>query len=258
MTRINNLLYKVFHSAKDTDRDYLWREANNSLQFVGKELDTPTVLISGPTSLKTFLTKNPDFNIDLKGYDPRKYMDTRSQFVGARGIRVGWRYGEIGVWASNWVAWKTFLNTDADYLLLVEDDGVFTWGYEDLLHAYMQELPEDWDQFHLWAPVGDRSLFDIDDHGIGKTHVCKAYQNWSNTAYVLSRRGAKKLLDDVEKNGITLPLDWLWFKESYRFNFGCYTVTPESTHLCYNSESVGSTFQWQMKREDLTNYDSDL
>ena len=257
---MSRILYKVFHSDKDIDREKLWFEANSTLQFIGEELDTPTVLISGPSSLKKFLDSNPEFkkSLDFKGYDPRKYMDTRSQFVGARGIRIGWRYGELGVWASNWIAWKAFLNTDADYLILVEDDAVLVSGYGNLLPVYMKQLPEGWDQFHLWAPPGNLSLYVPSKHGIGNKDVCKAYQNWSNTAYVLTRGGAQKLLNEVEENGITLPLDWLWFKESDRFEFGCYTVTPESTHLCYNSESVGSTFQWQMKREDLTNYDIDL
>ena len=257
MRNVTNILYKVFHSDKDTDREHLLRDANHILQFIGKELDTPTVLISGPRALKKFLNENPDFNVDLKGYDPRKYMDSRSQFLGAV-CRVGWRYGELGVWASNWFAWKNFLNTDADYLILAEDDIVLIDECKTLLDLYVENLPEGWDQFHLWAPTGDLSLYDPNKHGVGNMYVSKAYQNWSNTAYMLSRSGAQKLLDDVKKRGIKLPLDWLWFQESDEFGFNCYTVTPQSTHLCYNSEEVGSTFQWQMRREDLTNYDSHL
>jgi GR25 family glycosyltransferase involved in LPS biosynthesis len=257
MRNVANILYKVFHSDKDTDREHLLRGANHILQFIGKELDTPTVLISGPRSLKKFLNENPDFNVDLKGYDPRKYMDSRSRFVGAI-CRVGWRYGELGVWASNWLSWKNFLNTDADYLILAEDDIVLIDECKTLLDLYVEHLPEGWDQFHLWAPTGDRPLYDPNKHGVGNMYVAKAYQNWSNTAYMLSRSGAQKLLDDVKKRGIKLPLDWLWFQESAEFDFNCYTITPQSTHLCYNSEEVGSTFQWQMRREDLTNYDSHL
>jgi len=257
MKNMTDILYKVFHSDKDTDREHLWHSANHILQFIGKELDTPTVLISGPRALKKFLNENPDFNVDLKGYDPRKYMDSRSQFVGAI-CRVGWRYGELGVWASNWLAWKNFLNTDADYLILAEDDIVLIDECKMLLDLYVEHLPEGWDQFHLWAPTGDLSLYDPNKHGIGNMYVAKAYQNWSNTGYMLSRSGAQKLLDDVKKRGIKLPLDWLWFQESAEFDFNCYTITPQSTHLCYNSEEVGSTFQWQMRREDLTNYDSHL
>jgi GR25 family glycosyltransferase involved in LPS biosynthesis len=254
---MTNILYNIFHSDKDVERNNLYREADHKLQLIGTKLDTPTILISGPRSLKKFLTENPDFNIDLKGYDPRKYMDPRSWLFG-RVCRVGWKYGEIGIWASNWVAWKNFLRTDAEYLILAEDDIVLIDGCKQLLEMYMDHLPEGWDQFHLWAPTIDRPLYDPDKHSIGNMYISKAYQNWSNTAYLLSRSGAQKLLDDVKKRSIKLPLDWLWFKESAEFDFRCYTLTPQSTHLCYNYKEVESTFHWQMKREDLTNYDSGL
>lgn len=256
---MTNISYNVFHSEKDIDRHGLYSEADHKLQHIGAKLDTPTVLISGPRTLKKFFDDNSEFKeaVDLKGYDPAKYMDSRSPYFG-RVCRVGWKYGELGVWASNWLAWKNFLKTDADYLILAEDDVVLVDNCKQLLDMYMKQLPEGWDQFHLWVPKGDRSLYDPNKHGVGSMYVAKAYQNWSNTAYMLSRSGAQKLLDDVKKRGIKLPLDWLWFKESAEFDFGCYTLTPQSTHLCYNSNEVESTFQWQMRREDLTNYDSHL
>ena len=256
---MTNILYNVFHSDKDVERSNLYSEADHKLQLIGTKLDTPTVLISGPRALKKFFEDNPEFReiVDLKGYDPAKYMHSRSRLFG-RVCRVGWKYGELGIWASHWLAWKNFLKTDADYLILAEDDIILIDGYKQLFDLYMEHLPEGWDQFHLWAPTGDRSLYDTNKHSIGNMYVCKAYQNWSNTAYMLSRSGAQKLLDDVKKRSIKLPLDWLWFKESAEFGFGCYTLTPQSTHLCHNSKEVESTFQWQMRREDLTNYDSGL
>ena len=54
MKKMTNIVYKVFHSDKDVDREQLWREANHKLQHIGDELDTPTVLISGRRALKKF------------------------------------------------------------------------------------------------------------------------------------------------------------------------------------------------------------
>jgi GR25 family glycosyltransferase involved in LPS biosynthesis len=79
---------------------------------------------------------------------------------------------------------------------------------------------------------------------IGQDHVCKVYQEWSNLCYVINRRSAQKLLDLV-KEGITLPLDWFWSKQTHKIN--TYTLKP-NIYSGIELQYFPSTFQATTRR----------
>ena len=196
------------------------------------ELDTPTIKISNQEDYDMWLSNNPDFYIDGRG----------AKIPGFE----GWRYGEIGIWASNFLAWKKFLDSDCEYVMLMEDDIIPEDNFMELLETCMSELPEGWDMFSFFCP--DRELPKFDSyHDIGKDNICKTYQDWSMLCYVLTKDGARKALANMSP-GIELPLDWYFFRQSHTFRE--YTVKPNIKQGC-RLAPIESTFQTKQERNFL-------
>ena len=232
----NRFAFKVFHLDGDSEvykkRSGLYQKINAYLSESFDELDTPTIRISNESEYSNWILNNPDFYINGKGCDIPGFE--------------GWRYGEVGIWASNFTAWKKFLDSDYDYLILIEDDIVYEDNMSELLINYVSELPQGWDMFSLFCPEGEFHKYDS-SRDIGQPNVCKTYQDWSMLCYVLSRDGAKKALDSMIP-GITLSLDWHFFRQTHIFKE--YTVKPNSAQGC-RLDGVESTFQTTQERNFL-------
>lgn len=220
--------HKVFHLEKDKDRFEYTKNINEYLINHSLPLNTPTIGLSSQEEYELFTKKNPDFYVNPAGYN----LDNVQ----------GWKYGEVGIWASNFLAYKNFLNTELDYLILMEDDILFDDQYMPLLKKYIQELPEDWDMFSYFVPR-DQKLKYENRHDIGKENVCLSYQDWSMLCYVINKRSAQKIIDSMH-DGVYLPLDWHFYRNTQFFK--CYTVKPWVTIGC-KLASIESTFQ---KKED--------
>lgn len=224
--------HKVFHTdGIDERRSKLTKNINEYLSGDSSVLDTPTFKISNREEYNKFLLENPQFKPDTNGYE----LD---------GLR-GWKLGEIGIWASNWTAWINFLKSEHEYLILMEDDIVHNENFMPLINYYISQLPESWDVFHAFSPADQFSKYN-EAHNIGARDVCIAYQDWSCLCYVISRRGAKKLL--MNSNMFNLPLDWYMFRQQDKFNV--YTIKPTSEFPC-TLMGLESTFQSNEVREVL-------
>lgn len=221
--------HKVFHLDKDVQRNDLYNAMNLYMSQYSKELNSNTVSISNKEELDIFCLSNPKINFYTNGYE----FDNE----------VGWRYGELGIWASNISAYKNFLKTDSDYLILMEDDIVYREGFFENLVLYLKQLPESWDVFFYYRPKNSITP-DIDSE---YKDVCKAYQDWSCLCYVINRVTAKRILDDVELNPITLPIDYYFLKQN---KYDCYTVKPDSKLYCEIAD-MESTFQTKQQRKVL-------
>lgn len=221
----------MFHLSKDTEREMIYKNANEYLSFHSKPFKSPTFEISSQSDYLNFISNYPDFNLDPSGYN----LDNIQ----------GWRYGEVGILASNWMAWNLFFDSDLDYLILMEDDLIIHEGFFEALNSYMQELPSDWDIFHMYHPGNELHKFGF--HLMVSEHICKAFQDWSSACYVINKRGAKKLIEDAS-NGISLPLDWLMFRQQDKFNV--YTRSPYANAYCELKE-IESTFQTKQGRQIL-------
>lgn len=224
--------HKVFHTdGIDERRLKLTESINEYLSGDSSVLDTPTFKISNREEYNRFLLENPKFKPDANGYE----LD---------GLR-GWKMGEIGIWASNWTAWINFLKSEHEYLILMEDDIIHNENFMPLINYYMSELPPDWDVFHAFSPADQFGRYN-ESHDIGYRNICKAYQDWSCLCYVVSRRGAKKLL--MNSDMFNLPLDWYMFRQQDKFNV--YTIKPTSEFPC-TLMGLESTFQSNEIREIL-------
>jgi GR25 family glycosyltransferase involved in LPS biosynthesis len=226
--------HKVFHLDSDNERHAYTESINSYLADYSNELITPTIKISNQEEYESFIKNNSDFNIDPKGYN----LDNIQ----------GWRYGEVGIWASNFLALKAFIDSDNDYAILMEDDIIYDENYMTLLDKYIKELPLWWDMFSYFVPKDQKLKYNHESHDVGKDNVCKSYQDWSMLCYVVNKRSAKKILD-FTKQGIRLPLDWFFYRQTNVFN--CYTVKPYSTIGC-TLAAIESTFQRKQERKILS------
>lgn len=225
-----NFTHKVFHLDKDHQRLDLFNSMNSYMQEYSEELDTPTISISNNIDLECFYEDNPLVKFDKGGYEFNN--------------EVGWRYGELGIWASNITAYINFLKTDKDYLILMEDDIEYFPGFFENLLKYMSQLNSDWDLFFYYAPGNTNTgeFYPEEDD------VCKAYQDWSCLCYVINRKAAEKIINDVNTNSISLPIDYYFFRQPEKYN--CYTVKPTSKLYCKIS-GLESTFQTKQQRKVL-------
>jgi GR25 family glycosyltransferase involved in LPS biosynthesis len=226
-------VYNIFHLDESTHRQKDYENLNTYLSKYFDKLDTPTISISCQEEVDSFLSENPDFKLSGQG---------TSDMTGTQ----GWMFGEIGIWASNYFAWKNFLATDADYLILCEDDLVALDKLKDILDIYMAELPEDWDMFTAYVPPAQYGKHNA-SHEIGAETISKTYQDWSLAFYVINRKSAEKLLQSVYE-GVVYPPDWHFFKQPEKFN--TYSPKPTEAGLCYLA-GTDSTYQLRDTRQTI-------
>jgi GR25 family glycosyltransferase involved in LPS biosynthesis len=222
--------HKIFHLEDAVEREQYAVNMNNYLSSYSTELDVNAVRISNDEELNKFLKDNPDFKLDPYGYE----LDN---------IR-GWRYGEIGVWASNFLAWKKFLTSSSDAVILMEDDILFEEDFMELLTKYIKELPEHWDAFFFAVAPGQFNKYG--PHADIRTgeNICIAYQDHWMLCYVMSKKGVEKALAQVSR-GVNLPLDWFFFRQ--HFLFSSYTLKPTSKSAVSGSPTE-TTFQRQPRK----------
>lgn len=221
--------HKVFHTDSDSERDWFVKNINIYLSKYSKELDTPTIQIRSAEDLASYYQHNKDFNIDPNGYSLHGQQ--------------GWKFGELGIWASNYTAWKNFLKTDSDYLILMEDDIVFNEDFFPLLEKYLAELPDSWDFFSFFSPEDQHHKYNI-AKSYGE-NTAMLYQDWSCLCYVLTRKGAERFLL-LMSSGVSLPLDWFFYRQTQKF-YG-YSVKPEARKGC-TLAAIESTFQTKHERQ---------
>ncbi len=102
--------------------------------------------------------------------------------------------GAIGATLSHVSLWKQFLNSDAKYLVVFEDDTIVDDTAMNYIDTLVGKLPAEW---HMWLLGTHRGSFE------GKPLVPGAPKGWWSVkkftgahAYVLSRKGAEILLED--------------------------------------------------------------
>lgn len=210
-----DLVFNIFHVDGDTDslkkRRILVDRAIDKLLNNFDHIETPTIIIKNEEDVKNFFN-NEEIKIDPLGWEKR-----------------GWRFGELGIWASNYSAWKKFAKTGREMLMLMEDDIVLDKNFNEKLSQYILELPDDWDFFTVYIPsYGNvRAKTHKKVLSIGKPNITKVYQSWSCLCYIVSKNGVNKLLDQV-KEPVNGPIDhWLFYNDDlngYSIKYGLENI----------------------------------
>jgi len=221
------LCYKILHLESAVDRQHLYEHACSTLaQF--DQLDSPNFYLASMDRSAEFVTQNAE----LLNFDPNGFNDPATYWP------MGWKRGELAVWVAYYRAWKAFLDTDNDYLLLGEDDLSFKPFFVPLLEYNIDLLPDGWDIFSAFCPSGQVFKYREEKHSFDKGPLCRAYQDHHLLCYVLSRKGAQELVERAESHLICNPVDWFIFYQSDILDV--YTVKP-SEEQGIISIDVGTT-----------------
>jgi hypothetical protein len=240
--------FVVFH--EDLGNDTTQKKIRNkitkdSIAYLSQHipyLDSPTYSVRTEEAVVEWFKENPWFKINPKGYF-NYYMDLTLQRhifeVLNSEIPQGWQPSQIGIWSSNLFAWKKLLETDFDYVLMLEDDLILEDNFWELFTKYMNELPDDWDVYYHFRPNPNpyRTRF----RGAGLESLCLPFHTWSHAGYAISRKGAERIVSEIE-NGmiINYPVDWLWLRQETDYvvltpkpflNTGCRLAKVESSYF---------------------------
>lgn len=184
------------------------------------QLNSKTVSILNQDKLDEFMIEYPDFKLNLdESVRPLKYP-------------------EVGLWASNYLAMKEFMDSSYEYLILVEDDIRLNSNFYTKLEEYMSEMPEDMECFLIFKPdnifynKGYESLLNEESFHTSSSKIWIAHQTWSTGCMLINRAGAQKFLDYVQ-SGISAAIDIFVFGN----NEGQYDVSSNSRILNVYSPS---------------------
>ena len=117
----------------------------------------------------------------------------------------------IGIAMAHIKTWKLFLESDAEYGIIFEDDVVFEDNFKAELDNGIKNTPKDFDILYLGCfgcqnsinfytiLFANAGLININAGYVNK-YVNKPVVTLATHAYVISRKGAKKLLNYIEHN----------------------------------------------------------
>lgn len=124
----------------------------------------------------------------------------------------------------HYIALKNMIDMNLDYALIIEDDSKFDIHFVDKLSIIFKNLPEEYD---LYIPNSYLELFGYSDNKfilspnkltIKRKHPATAY----TLSYLIKKEAAIKIVNEIEKNKITLPIDFEYNWLFYKLNLNVY------------------------------------
>lgn len=145
----------------------------------GKEIDVEPHLTAG--AIKELR------EVERAGYRTRHYQLTR---------------GAVGCFLSHLNLAKRLVDdTTTDFYLIFEDDVDFYPNAKYLIERAIEKAPHDWDMIS----IGYIRLVEQEQHANGA--FVKPHAFWGMQCYLLNKKGARILIDEVEKNKIDGQID---------------------------------------------------
>lgn len=231
-TSSSKVCFTIHHvNTDDIDKDSLIRKANVKIaeKILGTScyrLKSPIVEIDEKQDILKFISDNPQFRVDPKGFDFVYGVGTRS-YNKLVEVDTGWVYQELGELATIYLACKEFLSTDCKYLLYIQDDMVLDYNFYELLSEYLKEVPADVDAFFQYVP---EPSYLIPKYPTDTENITLSYQYGSTACFVLSRKGAEKAVQQLESEpGVNLCISWFFLKTGL---FKCYSLRPHRNQGC--------------------------
>jgi GR25 family glycosyltransferase involved in LPS biosynthesis len=213
-----NLCYNIFHieglGESSGTRKQLSNRVIAALDGVVDRLATDPVLINSQDKYNNFVNN---------------VFDLKPHFE--------FKFGEMGVWASNIVALNKFIESDYDVMMLMEDDIEISSNFYELLSEYLNVIPDDWDVFSYFVHPNQFARYTNVNR---KDEVVLAYQDWSMLCWLIKKPAAIKMIEDISRNGIDMPIDWYIFRQPEKFK--SYSLSPTARRGC-ELYDIESTFQ---------------
>jgi hypothetical protein len=221
MINLKDFCYHIHHiNNNNIKRDFLFNRMNNILFSHMDQIESETILINSKEDFNIFKDNN-NFNVvsNLK-------------------------YGEIGLWASNYKLFKKFLESNYKYLIIFEDDIYLHDNFLELIKLYFPLLPKGWGCFSLFQPEISWENIPFENYKLkniewSKDFIWKSYQTWSTGGLLLNRSSVFDIVNYIEAHGIDLPIDLFLFKEINEVPipgggnkiFECYSISRMAQHM---------------------------
>lgn len=160
----------------------------------------------------------------------------------------------IGCAMSHIKAWKQFLASNHNMVLIFEDDVNIKDNFQCQLKKKMDSLPKDFDIFYIGCAIGcKKNSTSIEDIVTRTIHYKREYQEINEDiivpenplglhAYILSKAGAKKLLDMIELNKISSHIDVQILNSSQELNV--YASNPLLVYQNVDTSTSNNTMSY--------------
>lgn len=253
-------------------------DLNGENQFVKKELEkqktkftistnTKTIMVnmdSRPDRLKTF-DENFPFNYERFSAINGKLLEPNNQLERIfEGNDYNMRAGMVGCALSHIKLYTSFIqcNENQNIYCIFEDDVSFGPNFRNQLDNIMNNLPKKWDLIYL-----GRHLFP--QH---RTPDCynteilpilqkgDIYKSMGGTfAYLITKEGALKLLEFINKTGMTSAIDTMQLKAGVNNTIEIYHSYPHIvfSECVLSGNNVNSDIQNDYTSLNLPNYKDD-
>ena len=152
--------------------------------------------------------------------------------------------GAVGCFLSHYTLAKQLLNdSGAKYYIIFEDDIVVQKNTLKPMNYYLSHAPEDWDIILFSA------LRKVNYSTHGEFYKPKGF--WGTQSYVINKKGAKKLVDEVHREKIDGQIDAYLSRMVQQNKINIY-ITDRSL-IRHNVHSRMTDIQYRVKRDSSTN-----
>lgn len=129
-----------------------------------------------------------------------------------RNNKFNWRRGVMGACLSHYYLWKQLLESNYQYYLIFEDDIELCTNFKNKLNKVIEKIEKENYHFIFLGYTTDKEFIKrIYDHELDDVIIYSLkYKNhiWGGLfAYLIHKDFAKLLVNDIEKNGFTDPID---------------------------------------------------
>ena len=133
------------------------------------------------------------------------------------------RRGQIACTVSHFSLWMQVVCQALPFAVILEDDAVIQENFASLVQDILREVPEDYDLVYLFTQPRQDKKNDKSLSIEGKTQIRRANPQWCTVAYIISQKGAVKLLQKFQK-GITANVDTAFEEMVKRGELKAYTA----------------------------------
>jgi GR25 family glycosyltransferase involved in LPS biosynthesis len=163
----------------------------------------------------------------INGYDPESLSFFQDKF-GPLNHAPWIKPGEFGCFASHYAFWKQVVEKNLPRALVFEDDAIIQPRFIERLSLGLREVPEDFDVFSVF--VHSNQFSRCQPHHHKNLVIADAYQDWSTLCYVISQKGAQRLIE-LAGDTVMDPVDWFIFRGGHRGLLKTYTYRPHIESL---------------------------
>ena len=169
--------------------------------------------------------------------------------------------GEVGCYLGHVNIWSTLLKRELKHALICEDDLVWRLDANEIVDAFMTEVPDDWDiiHFHNSIRIGSRKHNDPGRKQISRHAWQGCNEGRGSACYALTARGAQFLLDIAFPIQSTVDgrTNWLtgWWKECKGYNgYVCWPFPCEVAQVPSEIDTIEVRSEVQQAQENKGNY----